>query len=72
MTATEAHRPSCNHCRLCGPSDLADATSPRVVDALTRRCDICKAAVGDLCTNTIRPGVPLPGRLVHLGRLQKP
>ncbi len=51
---------------------LADPDSAAVREALTRRCDICKAAIGVLCVNPIRPGHPLPGRLVHLGRLEKP
>ena len=61
--ATDAQRPIW---------DLADPDSPRVVEALTRRCDLCKAAVGDLCTNVITPGAPLPGRVIHLGRLSPP
>ena len=63
MSETDAQRPIW---------DLADPDSPRVLKALTRRCDLCKAAVGELCTNTIRPGQPLPGRLIHLGRLSPP
>ena len=41
----------------------------RVQRALGWSCDICKARVKHLCTNTIRPGEVLPGRVVHIGRL---
>ena len=47
------------------PTNLED---PRIVAALTHRCDQCKAAVGVLCHNHVHPGA-LPGRLVHFGRL---
>lgn len=50
--------------------DLTDPDDPRIMAALNRSCDICRAPVGQPCTNPIRPGHPLPGRLVHLGRLE--
>lgn len=56
--------------RFPGPA-INDPDSPAVIEALTRSCDQCKAPVGQLCVNHIRPGHPLPGRLVHIGRLEK-
>lgn len=48
---------------------LRDPTDERVQAALGWSCDICKAKVKHLCTNTIQPSQELPGRVVHLGRL---
>ena len=48
---------------------LADPTDPRVQESLGWSCDICKARIKHLCTNTIRRAKPLPGRVVHFGRL---
>lgn len=48
---------------------LADESDARVQASLGWSCDICKAKVKRFCTNTIRPGEPLPGRVVHIGRL---
>lgn len=48
---------------------LTDPADPRVVASLEWTCDLCKARIKHLCTNTINPGEPLPGRLVHFGRL---
>jgi hypothetical protein len=48
---------------------LADPTDERVQTALGWTCDICKARIKHLCSNTIRVGEPLPGRVVHIGRL---
>lgn len=48
---------------------IADPRSKEVAAVLEWSCDICKARVKHLCTNTIRPGQPLPGRVVHYGRL---
>lgn len=50
--------------------DLTNPDDPAVTEALTRTCDICKAKIGHLCTNSIRPNVPLPGRIVHIGRTE--
>lgn len=49
---------------------LNDPGSPQVVDALTRRCDLCGQPAGKLCAP--RHGIrdDLAGRIVHLGRLQ--
>lgn len=48
---------------------LSDPHSDVVTEALTRRCDLCSAKPGVLCTNPIRPSMPLPGgRLIHHGR----
>lgn len=41
----------------------------RVQAALAWTCDVCKARVKHMCTNTIRPQEPLPGRVVHFARL---
>lgn len=48
---------------------LVDPADARVQAALTWTCDICHAGIKHLCDNPIRPGDPLPGRVVHLGRL---
>lgn len=44
-------------------------TDPRYLSALARRCTICKAKPQEDCTNTITPGQPIPGRLVHTERM---
>jgi len=36
--------------------------------SLAYRCEVCKAKPGQPCTNTIRPGEPLPGRVYHYAR----
>jgi len=36
--------------------------------SLASRCEVCKAKPGQPCTNTIRPGEPLPGRTYHYAR----
>ncbi|AEK09171.1 hypothetical protein FGG23_gp075 [Mycobacterium phage Ibhubesi] len=49
---------------------VSSADDPRVQQAQSARsCDICKAPKGKPCSNTIRPGLPLPGRVIHFGRL---
>lgn len=48
---------------------LTDRRDARVVASLAWSCDICKARVQHWCTNTIEPGKPLAGRVVHIGRL---
>jgi hypothetical protein len=48
---------------------LRDPTDERVQKALGWTCDLCQARVKHLCVNTIRPGEPLPGRVVHHARL---
>lgn len=48
---------------------ISDATNGRVAQALGWTCDICLARVKHLCLNTIQPGKPLPGRVIHFGRL---
>ena len=51
--------------------DLTDPDSPTVIDAVNARsCDICGAPKGQLCTNPIRPGQPLTGRIIHIGRTE--
>jgi len=42
---------------------------PRVQASLAWSCDVCKARVKHLCTNTIHADKPLPGRVVHFARL---
>ncbi|ABE67574.1 hypothetical protein SEA_SANDALPHON_73 [Mycobacterium phage Sandalphon] len=49
---------------------VSSADDPRVQAAqAARSCDICKAPKGKPCMNTILPGKPLPGRVIHFGRL---
>lgn len=49
---------------------LTDPNDAAVQRSLTWTCDLCGAAKGELCRNTIHPGEPLPGgRLVHIGRM---
>lgn len=53
-------------------SDLGDLTNPnnpRVVDALTRQCGICKMPKGEPCNNMPINRRPLFGRLVHYERV---
>jgi hypothetical protein len=38
------------------------------VTALDVHCEVCHAKPGQPCTNTIRPGTPLPGRAHHWAR----
>ena len=49
--------------------NLNDPADPAVTEALTRKCDQCKAPAGSVCRNHIRPDHPLPGRLIHFGRM---
>lgn len=50
-------------------SAISDPDSPVVQDALTRRCLICKAEPGQLCTPSPIPNCgELPGRIVHFAR----
>ena len=53
-------------------TNLSNPDDPRVIEALTRECDQCNPPVGAYCINHNRPGTPLPGRLVHFGRLENP
>lgn len=53
-------------------SNLSNPQDPRVVEAITRPCDLCQQPAGVFCINHIRPESPLPGRLIHFGRLEKP
>lgn len=48
---------------------IADQADARVQAALCWTCDICLARVKHLCSNSINPGEPLPGRVIHFGRL---
>ena len=48
---------------------LVNPSDHRVQAALAWTCDICQAGIKHLCTNTIDIDAPLPGRVVHLGRL---
>ena len=65
-------------CHACGQTtptrhNLADPQSPAVTDALSRPCDQYHAQPGDPCTNHVdKDHGPLPGRLVHHGRLENP
>ena len=49
--------------------DPVNHSDAQVQTALGWSCDICGAGKGVLCRNTIRPDEPLPGRVVHEGRL---
>ncbi|MBX7450394.1 hypothetical protein GR927_20610 [Mycolicibacterium sp. 3033] len=50
--------------------DLTDPADPRVKAAVDGwSCDICKTPRKQLCRNRIRPGEPLPGRVIHHARL---
>jgi hypothetical protein len=48
---------------------LQDRCDPRVVEALTRPCSICKAAPNVDCRHPWETTEPL-GRVVHLARAQ--
>lgn len=47
---------------------LADPDDERVQASLEWTCDVCKARIKHLCSNTIQPK-ELPGRVVHFARL---
>ncbi|WP_165611888.1 hypothetical protein [Mycobacteroides chelonae] len=49
---------------------ITDRADPRYAGALTRRCVICGAKAGIDCRNILNPGQPLPGRLVHIERME--
>jgi hypothetical protein len=49
-------------------AELTHRDSATVKDALTRRCEVCRAKPGEDCNNTLRPGVAMPGRLIHYAR----
>ena len=65
-------RSVCDACGRTWPdwSHLSNPDSETVIEALSRVCDICQAAKGELCRNTIVPGTPLPGRIIHIGRTE--
>jgi len=46
-----------------------DPSDHRVQAALGWTCDICNARIKHLCGNSIQPAEPLPGRVIHFGRL---
>jgi hypothetical protein len=48
---------------------IVDTDDTRVQAALGWTCDVCNARIKHLCSNTITPKTPLPGRLVHFARL---
>lgn len=50
-------------------SYLNDRTDPRVIQALTRRCGICKAKPGQDCRLPWETREPL-GRIVHQARAE--
>lgn len=49
-------------------TQLTDRDSAMVQDALTRKCEICRAKPHEDCSNTMRTGYPLDRRLVHFYR----
>jgi len=66
-TDSDSCRPASTQAHVWG--EMAREDSPTVTDAVSARsCDICGAPKGVLCTNPIRPGQPLPGRIIHIGR----
>ena len=48
---------------------ISDTNDDRVQAALGWTCDICAARIKHLCSNPIDPDKPLPGRVIHFGRL---
>lgn len=50
------------------PADLADRTSTIVQEGLRHYCGICHAAPAFDCWDTLNPGKPLPGRVIHIER----
>jgi hypothetical protein len=54
------------------PQDLTNPESAIVRESLSRRCDQCRAPIGQLCVKRGGYRADLTGRLVHLGRLLKP
>ena len=48
---------------------LSNPDDERIKTALSWTCDVCRAGKLHLCSNTVKPKEPLPGRLVHFGRL---
>lgn len=50
--------------------DLNNTGSAVVADALTRRCDLCHAPKGALCTKRGNIRHDLAGRIIHFGRMQ--
>lgn len=50
-------------------SVVSDPDDPRIQECLVWSCDVCAAPAGVMCVNTVRPGEPLPGRLMHSARL---
>ena len=47
--------------------ELGHRNSDIVKDALTRKCEVCKAKPGADCTNIVN-GYPLQDRVVHYAR----
>ena len=47
-----------------------DPANPMHLLVLKEKCPLCRAQVGDECTNPIRPGEPLPGRRFHHARTE--
>lgn len=60
--------------RLTAPitAQLVDPDSPIVREALTRRCDQCRAPKAELCIKRGGFAHDLQGRLIHLGRMCDP
>lgn len=48
---------------------LSNPNHPRFQAAMKNTCIICHAKPKDPCQNTIDPDAPLPGRLIHTGRI---
>lgn len=58
----------CPGCNIA--AQLTAPNSATVARALSHRCEVCKAVPGQRCRNTIKPGEVLPGRVVHLARIE--
>ncbi len=48
---------------------ITNRDDPRYAGVIARRCRICQAKPGVECRNTVSPGHPLPGRLIHAERM---
>lgn len=47
----------------------ANPADPRFQAAMKKKCEICHAKPGRPCWNTVDDAAPLPGRLIHHGRI---
>lgn len=52
--------------------NLTNPDNPAVIDALTRKCDQCKAPAGSWCVKRGGLRDDLANRLIHFGRMAAP